>query len=42
MRFMFKQHTLKQGKHELVYQGNRLQGKRTKERGMERKKIQRQ
>jgi hypothetical protein len=39
---MFKQHTLKQGKHELVYQGNRLQGKRTKGRGMERKKIQRQ
>jgi hypothetical protein len=42
MRFMFKQHTLKQGKHEFVYQGNHLQGKRTKGRGIERKKIQRQ
>jgi hypothetical protein len=42
MRFLFKKHTLKQGKHELVYQVNRLQGKRTKERGMARNKIQRQ
>jgi hypothetical protein len=25
MRFMFKQHTLKMGKHELVYHGNHLQ-----------------
>jgi hypothetical protein len=42
MRFLFKQHKLKQGKHELVYQGNHLRGKRTKERGMARKQIQRQ
>ena len=42
MRFMFKQHTLKQGKQQLVYPGNRLQGKRTNGSGMERRKIQRQ
>ena len=41
MRFMSKQRILKQRKQELVYQGNRLQGKKTNERGMERKKVQR-
>jgi hypothetical protein len=38
---MFKQHILKQGKHDLVYQGNCLEGKNTNERGMERKQVQR-
>jgi hypothetical protein len=42
MRFLFKQHKLRQEKQELVYQGNHLQEKRTKGRGMERNKIQRQ
>jgi hypothetical protein len=40
MRFFFKKHTLKQGKHDLVYRGNHLQGKRTKGSGMARRKIQ--
>jgi hypothetical protein len=42
MMFLFKQRILKQGKQELVYQGNNLQGKKAKERGMERKQVQRQ
>jgi hypothetical protein len=33
---------IKQGKHELVYQVNSLQGKKTKERGMERKQVERE
>jgi hypothetical protein len=37
---MFKRHTLKQGKQELVYQGNHIQGKRTKIGGMARRQIQ--
>jgi hypothetical protein len=40
MRFLFKKRTLRQGKHELVYQGNCLQGKNTKGSGMEKRKIQ--
>jgi hypothetical protein len=40
MRFLFKQHKLKQGKQGLVYQGNCLQGKRTNGSGMARRKIQ--
>jgi hypothetical protein len=35
MRFLFKRYKLKQGKHGLVYQRNRLQGNRTKGNGME-------
>jgi hypothetical protein len=39
MRFIFKKHTLRQRKHELVYQGNHLQEKRTKGSGMARRQI---
>jgi hypothetical protein len=38
MRFMFKRHILKQGKQ--MYQGNRLQGKRTRGNNMTRIQMQ--
>jgi hypothetical protein len=40
MRFLFKRHTLKQGKQVLVYRGNRLQEKKTKGSGMEKRQMQ--
>jgi hypothetical protein len=42
MMFLFKQRILKQRKPELVYQGNHLQRRMSKEKGMGRKQIQRQ
>jgi hypothetical protein len=38
MRFLFKQNTLNKGKQ--VYQGNHLEGKRTRESGQEKRQVQ--
>jgi hypothetical protein len=41
MSFMSRKHILKQGKLELMYQGNHLQRKMAKANGLGRNKIQR-